>query len=75
VENQIASKAAEYLLDSLCDWIDAGHIYRHGQKVQEPLPPPIDLAVIFISQGASYIRYLLPLADQVNQPEIHSLDR
>lgn len=65
VENQIASKAAEHLLDGLCDWIDAGHLYRHGQKVQETLPPPIDLAVIFISQGVNYIRYFLPLADQV----------
>ena len=63
--NKIASQAADHLLDGLCDWIDAGHIYRHGQKVQEPLPPPLDLAVIFISQCASYIRYFLPLAEQV----------
>lgn len=61
VQNQITSKANDHMLDSLCDWIEAGHMYRHGQKLQEPSPPPLNYAVLFISQGASYIRYLLPL--------------
>ena len=61
VSNQVESEAADHLLDGLCDWIDAGHMYRHGQRVKEPLRPTLDFAVLFISQGASYIRYLLPL--------------
>jgi len=62
VNNQVASKAVDHLMDGLCDWIDAGHMYRHGQKLEEPSPPPLDYAVLFISQGSSYLRYLLPLA-------------
>jgi len=61
-DNGIACQACEHMMDSLCDWIDAGHMYRHGQKVETPLPPPIELAVLFISQGAGFIRFLLPFA-------------
>lgn len=60
--NQIALKAVDHLMDGLCAWIEAGHMYRHGQKLQEPSPPPLDFAVVFLSQGSSYLRYLLPLA-------------
>ena len=52
---------AEHIMDSLCDWIDAGHMYRHGQNVEELVPPPIDIAVNIISMGATYIRWLVPL--------------
>lgn len=52
---------AEQIMDSLCDWIDAGHMYRHGQKVEELVPPPIDVAVNIISMGATYIRWLVSL--------------
>lgn len=52
---------AEHIMDSLCDWIDAGHMYRHGQKVEELVPPPIDVAVNIISMGATYIRWLVSL--------------
>lgn len=58
----VASKAVDHIMDSFCDWIDAGHMYRHGQKLEEPSPPPLDYAVLFISLGSSYLRYLLPLA-------------
>ena len=52
---------SEHIMDSLCDWIDAGHMYRHGQKVEELVPPPIDVAVNIISMGATYIRWLVSL--------------
>lgn len=68
-DNQIGSTAADHLMDGLCDWVDAGHMYRHGQKVEEPLPPPLDFAVLFISQGACYVRYLLPFAQSDSQGE------
>lgn len=61
-DNSVAQTACGHMLDSLSDWIEAGHMYRHGQKNKEPLPPPLDFAVLYISQGAGYIRYLLPLA-------------
>lgn len=61
-DNSVAQTACGHMLDSLSNWIEAGHIYRHGQKTDIPLPPPLEFAVLYISQGAAYIRYLLPLA-------------
>ena len=58
--NSIAQDACNYMLNSLRNWIEAGHMYRHGQRIEEPLPPPLEFTVLYISQGASYIRYLLP---------------
>jgi hypothetical protein len=62
INNPIAFKAVDHLMDSLCNWIEAGHIYRHGQKIEEPSPPPLDYTVLFLSQGTSFLRYLLPFA-------------
>lgn len=61
-DKPIELKASEHLLDGFCDWIDAGHMYRHGQKVEVTEPPSIEFTVMFISQGASYLRFLLQLA-------------
>ena len=58
-EKKVELKATEHMLDGLCDWIDAGHMYRHGQKNEELEEPSIEYAVLFISQGASYLRFLL----------------
>jgi hypothetical protein len=54
-----AAKAASHMGESMIDWIDACHVYRHGQQVSEPSPPPPDLAVALISAGLSYLRWLL----------------
>lgn len=56
-----ACTTVDHLLDSLCNWIDACHMYRHGQKVEEPNDPPIELAVEVVSGGASYLRWLVEL--------------
>jgi hypothetical protein len=64
-----ASKAVEHLLDGMCDWIDACHMYRHGQKVKEPNNPPMGLAVRLISEGAAHLRWLVELENlQVVDP-------
>lgn len=57
--NPIETTATNHLLDGFCDWIEAGHMYRHGQKVDQPMSPSIDFAVLYISQGASYLRTIL----------------
>lgn len=61
--NPVEITATDHLLDGFCDWLDAGHMYRHGQNVEEPAPPSLDFAVLFVSQGASYLRTLLSLTD------------
>ena len=60
-----AVSAADLLLEGFCYWIKAGHKYRHGQKTKEPIAPPLEIAVLFLSEGAAYIRYLIEL-DRIN---------
>lgn len=60
-DDTVVTTACNHILDGLCDWIEAGHMYRHGQRIEEPSSPPLDFAVLYLSQGASYIRFLLPL--------------
>jgi hypothetical protein len=55
-------KASEHILDGFCDWIDAGHMYRHGQKTETTEEPSIEFSVLYISQGAGYLRFLLTLS-------------
>lgn len=54
-----SAEAAIHMGEGLVDWLDACHIYRHGQGVNEPSPPPPDLAVALVSAGATYLRWLL----------------
>ena len=61
-DNGVASTAIDHMMDGMCDWIEAGHMYRHGQKTDEPQTPPLEYAIFYVSQGASYLRFLLPMA-------------
>jgi hypothetical protein len=60
-ENPTELKATDHMLDGVCDWIEAGHMYRHGQKVDETEAPSLEYTIMYISQGASYLRFLAPL--------------
>jgi hypothetical protein len=53
-----AKHAAAKALASLCDWIDGAHFYRHSPGTPEPAPPPFELAIMFISTGAGFLRWL-----------------
>jgi hypothetical protein len=55
VERETVSK----LLDGVADWVDALHMYRHGQGVQEPVAPSMGTAVYVLSSGAATLRMLL----------------
>jgi len=61
-QNDAAAQAAvATLVDGLGNWVNAGHKYRHGHNTQEPISPPLEVAVLFVSQGAGYIRWLVDL--------------
>jgi hypothetical protein len=47
------------MVESFSKWVDAGHKYRHGPKSEIPHAPPLELAVLYLSQGASHIRWLV----------------
>lgn len=56
-----ARQSALRLLEQLREWVAAAQFYRHGQGQEEPNQPPIELAVLLMSSGASHLRWLLEL--------------
>lgn len=52
-------KAVLKVLNSYCEWVDGMHWYRHGQGEEEPSQPPIEVAVVAIGLGSSFLRWLL----------------
>lgn len=65
----VALRAAIKQLASFKDWVDASHNYRHEPGSEEPVQPPIDLAVLAISNGTSFLRWLIVLDQAVsNKP-------
>ena len=63
--NPVALRAATKQLASFKDWVDASHNYRHEPGSEDPVQPPIDLAILAISNGTSFLRWLISL-DQAN---------
>jgi hypothetical protein len=61
-----AQRAAMRQLASLKDWVDASHNYRHEPGSEEPVQPPLDLAILAISNGTSFLRWLIGL-DQASR--------
>jgi hypothetical protein len=57
----VALRAASKQLASFKDWVDASHNYRHEPGSEDPVQPPIDLAVLAISNGTSFLRWLIVL--------------
>jgi hypothetical protein len=54
-------QAARAMLSSMSDWINAAQPYRHGQRTEEPAPPPLELSVAMVSAGAGYLRWLVEI--------------
>lgn len=57
----IARRTALKTCDSMKDWADACHNYRHAPGEPDPAPPPEELAVVLVSQGFTYVRWLADL--------------
>ncbi|MBN8803772.1 MAG: hypothetical protein BGO58_11690 [Sphingopyxis sp. 65-8] len=58
--------AAFRLVESFADWVTSAHPFRHGQGVETPDDPSISTAVLSVSLGASYIRWLADLDGSAN---------
>lgn len=61
IGNQPAIDAGIRLLHGMKDWINAAQPYRHGQEIEEPAEPPTNFVEAFLSQGASYLRWIVEL--------------
>jgi hypothetical protein len=53
-------------LQSLSDWVDAAHPYRHGHEAENPVNPPVELVILLASQGASFLRWLADIDRQLS---------
>lgn len=53
-----ALHVAQKQVEALKDWIDGAHFYRHEPGTEEPAQPPLDIAVLMVSQAAGYLRWL-----------------
>jgi hypothetical protein len=60
-DDPTALRAATASIEAFADWVDACHNYRHEQGVEEPLQPPLDLAVQLISVGSGFLRWLIAI--------------
>lgn len=53
--------ASAKTLETFKQWVNAAHFYRHEQGVKEPNQPTEELAILLISQGLSFVRWLTAL--------------
>jgi hypothetical protein len=60
----VALRAAQRLLKAFKEWVEASHNYRHEPGVQEPAQAPLELAILAISEGTSFLRWLRELDPQ-----------
>ncbi len=58
VTDVIAQGAAQQTLEALKDWTNACHKYRHGHNAEEPVEPPVDLAVVLVGNGLNFARWI-----------------
>jgi hypothetical protein len=63
----VAIGSALKLINAFKDWIDAAHFYRHEAGKEEQHQPPIRLAVLAVSMGASFIRWLAEIDASIRQ--------
>lgn len=60
--NDETNKQASILIASqFSNWVEACHYYRHGQPTENPMQPSTEIAILLISSGASFIRWLLDI--------------
>jgi len=57
-DDQLSSMTGR-LLSSFAKWVSAVHAYRHGHDRDRPLVLPDDVAVLVVSEGAAFVRWLV----------------
>lgn len=57
-DDSLATRSQGKTIRSFGEWVDAAHFYRHESGQPAPHQPPEDVAVLLVSQGISYVRWL-----------------
>ena len=58
VGDATADAAMQDLCVSLGYWVDSAHYYRHGQGEHDEVAPTADFAVLFVANGAAFLRLI-----------------
>lgn len=58
-------RSSAQILKSFGDWIDAAHHYRHEEGAEEPTQPSDELAIVLISEGISFVRWLVAIDKRI----------
>lgn len=61
IEDKNEREAFLSLVSIFQSWVGAAQEYRHEQGIEEPHQPPRDIALLLVSQGLSYLRWLVAL--------------
>jgi hypothetical protein len=64
--NPEALAAGDLTCDAFCKWVDAAHIYRHEIGRPDPHEPPLELAILLVSQGTGFVRWLVMIVRAVH---------
>jgi hypothetical protein len=59
--DESAQAAARAMLSSFQSWVEAADAYRHQPGAADEGAPPAEIAILAISAGASYVRWLIGL--------------
>jgi hypothetical protein len=59
-----ASRALGKAVESFQEWVEAAHYYRHEPGKEEHAQPPLSLAIMMVSGGANWLRWLADV-DQI----------
>lgn len=57
-DDDIAKRSSLKIARSFREWVDGAHFYRHEAGQPDPHQPPVDLSILIVSQGISYVRWL-----------------
>jgi hypothetical protein len=66
-KDSVAARTGASVVEGFADWVNAAHPYRHGHEAEMPVHPPLELAILLVSQAASFIRWLADV-DQQSKP-------
>jgi len=58
-------RSSAQVLKSFGGWIDAAHHYRHEEGAEEPSQPDEGLAIVLISEGMSFVRWLVAIDKKI----------
>ena len=62
----VAIESISKAFEGFSSWVDAMHLYRHGQNTNEPVAPSLDYAIYIVSTGAAFLRLLAEIDRKSN---------